>query len=158
MVLVSVFHFLTISSSQNLKFAPRQSLIKAGGLIFKNPIIMRANKYYKERQFENTLAEVRASKIMYQEKKYYIEPNMNAELCTDLDNEFYADAWEKFKCYNMDGSVLRDFLKNKGLKICKKNEATGLLFIGKYSDNGIYIKGQVKHYWLCSIKQSVHSY
>ncbi|WP_407532980.1 hypothetical protein [Elizabethkingia anophelis] len=113
---------------------------------------MRANKYYKERQFKNTLAEIRASKIMYQEKKHYIEPNMNAELCTDLDNEFYSDAWEKFKCYDMDGLVLRDFLKNRGLKRCKKNEATGLLFIGKYSDNGIYLKGQVKHYWLCSIK------
>lgn len=113
---------------------------------------MRANKYFKERQFENTLAEVKASKIMYQEKRHFIEPNMNAELCTDLNNEFYADAWVKFKCYDMDGSILRDFLKkNYGLKRCKKTEATSLLFIGKYSENNIYIKGEVRHYWLCAI-------
>lgn len=114
------------------------------------------NKYFKERQWNNTLAEVRAGKELYAEKRHYIVPNMDAELCVDLDNEFYSSAWIKFKCYNMDGAVLRDFLKkNYNLKRCKKTEATALLFIGKYSESGAYIKSETKNYWLCSIESNV---
>ncbi|WP_312306573.1 hypothetical protein [Chryseobacterium sp.] len=106
----------------------------------------------KEQQFKVTLDEVRRSKSIYNEKKHYIEPNMNAELCTDLQNEWLSSAWQKFKTYDYEGSLLAQFLKDKfNLKRCKKSEATALLFIGKYAESGAYIKEQTKHYWLCSI-------
>jgi hypothetical protein len=84
--------------------------------------------------------------------KHHIDPNMDWELCTDLDNEFFDSAWAKFKGYNMEGRVLTDYLKSHyNLKKCKKTEATALLFIGIKNDSGLYQKGVI-HYWLCSIK------
>lgn len=84
-----------------------------------------------------------------------IDLNMDWELCTDLDNEFFTSAWQKFKGCNCEGRLLTDVLKSKyNLKRCKKSEATALLFIGVKNEAGAYKKG-VKHYWLCSIKTDV---
>lgn len=114
---------------------------------------MRANKNFKERQFKNTLSEIENVKGKKAVKVHYIEPNMDAELCTDLPHEWLSNSWKKFKTYNYDARILTEFLfKNFKLKKCKKSEATALLFIGNYvKDNpGTYNPG-VKHYWLKTV-------
>lgn len=114
---------------------------------------MRSNKNFKERQFKNTLAEIENVKGKKAVKVHYVEPNMDAELCTDLKNELLSSAWKKFKTYDYDARLLTEFLlKNFKLKKCKKSEATALLFIGQYVKDtpGTYKQG-VKHFWLQNV-------
>ena len=74
---------------------------------------------------------------------------LDCEFCDDLKNEEFAFAWSNFKIY----SGLEDkWIKESGLKKCKKQEATCLLFIGDKSENGYYINGSYKHFWLKSVQ------
>lgn len=107
------------------------------------------SKNSSEIRFKNTLQETMVFKGV-QEQKHYCEPNMDAELCVDLENSELKSSYKRFKCFNMKGSILYDFLlKNFGLIKSNKKDATAVFFIGEYSDEcrDTYKKG-VKHYWL----------
>ena len=70
-----------------------------------------------------------------------------AEMCDDLSNEGFSFAWTEFYVY---AGLENQFIVDSGLTKCKKNEATHHLFIGEKSDNGSFIAGKYRHFWLCS--------
>ena len=108
---------------------------------------MRQNKYFKERQWNNTIEEAKRFKAFVEKKaegKLY-----DFELCQDLENEWISSSWKKFQNYKYEGRSFSEWLdKNYSLKKCKKSEATSLLFIGIKNENGDYHKESLKHYWL----------
>lgn len=71
----------------------------------------------------------------------------NAEFCANLNKEIYVSFWTNMEIVN-DNKTINHFIKQKSLKKCKKSEATALLIVGEKSENGYFISGKYKNYWL----------
>lgn len=74
---------------------------------------------------------------------------LDAEFCTDPDYLFRSHTTE-FKM--ADGSVvIRKWISDAGLKRCKMKDATCLLTVGE-KQQGVYVAGKYKTYWLKPIR------
>jgi len=100
-----------------------------------------------DKRFEQTLEEM---KRIYNVD--WLRPRgemklVDAELCSDLENDCYTDSWLKLKI--PAGSYgLSKFLKENDLKRCKKSEASFLMVVGEKTETGLFQIGKYKNYWL----------
>ena len=99
----------------------------------------------RQQQLNNEVREITKKVTRYTSA----EPKMlYAEYCHNLKDIMFVYGWIKFK---IASGLEKDFILKSGKKICKKKEATNLLIVGEQNENGCFIIGKTKRYWLKSI-------
>ena len=72
---------------------------------------------------------------------------LDVELCTNLPDAWLATKWEKL---TVASGLEKQLFAKRGLRICKKAEATAQALIGK-KVTGCFVLKQYKMYWLKTI-------